>query len=165
MLCIKEFVDKCGTLNADLFRDLVLADKIENVIEVTKVLCKKDSETYRVVVKHLPCIREVTDEFNYCSLKRNNTIKLLQEHLGSREMMPFQHVTRCLPTVLNSNCYVGRFDKKCGSDLKDVALAAIDKMDMLTFDCPKTLHPEFLILLELVEKLTKEKIYVKSTFQ
>ncbi|GIY49159.1 hypothetical protein CDAR_437021 [Caerostris darwini] len=165
MPCIKEFVDKCGTLNADLFRGEVLDDNIGNIIETTNAVCERGSRMHKVIVKNLPCIKEATEENSYCNQKHMNTLKLLREHLGSQELLPFQHVTRCLPAVLSNNCYVGQLYKNCGSDVKDEALVFLIKMKMLTSNCPKTLHPEFLILIELIERLTKEEVYVKSIFQ
>ncbi|GIY60198.1 uncharacterized protein CEXT_248971 [Caerostris extrusa] len=166
MPCIKEFVDKCGTLNADLFRGYVLDESIGNIIETTKAVCRPGSKIHKVIVEKLSCLKEVSEgEAQYCQQKEANTLRLLREHLGSEDLSPFRHVKKCLFPALSMNCYVGEIYRKCGSDAKDASLEFLEKFKILTNDCRKTLHPEFLMLLDLVKMLTKEEIYVRKFFE
>ncbi|GIY49155.1 hypothetical protein CDAR_437001 [Caerostris darwini] len=161
--CFKEYLDKCGTSEEGMSRTIGI------LLEIIKDFCRRDSKNYRVIVSNWSCINGILKgSSEYCSLKETNTIKLLKDHLGSQEMIPFNHVTECLPDVLNTNCFVDQWYKKCGSDVKDAAVEFLDTMFSIKwYKChlPKTLHPEFVTLLEFIEKLTKEEIYLKKLFQ
>ncbi|GIY60194.1 hypothetical protein CEXT_248951 [Caerostris extrusa] len=141
---------------------------------ITQISCRAPRNSLTMIVNNWSSIVGIAndEEFKeYCSLKQTNTIKLLKDHLGSEEMIPFHHVTGCLNEVLEVNCFADQYYKKCGSDLKDAANEILGEVKTFIsrfklFDnfCPKTLHPEFLTLLELIEKLTKEEIYFKIYF-
>ncbi|GIY60196.1 hypothetical protein CEXT_248961 [Caerostris extrusa] len=148
--CFKEYIDKCGTSEADINRSNGI------VLEILTYFCRKDSKRYVENYRGMLIIESEIFGNERADFQTKFTIGLF---FGGGNL-EFLTTTALLINGI----------QKCGSDVKDAAVDIFDKTNMMIsiefLKCylPKTLYPEFVTLLEFIEKLTKEEIYLKKYF-
>ncbi|GBO41098.1 hypothetical protein AVEN_232195-1 [Araneus ventricosus] len=121
-------------------------------------------------VQDMACFREVTEAENKeqsCTDYSDSVRTHLQSRIDLKLEKMQDYVGRnpiykCLDVLADMNCYVSKYNDKCGSRAKDTALEIIEKGASLDVQCPEAIRIDMMELVDAWKSISKKGVFIRE---